>query len=154
MRKKGFHNVVGLELPPLTPFPPPPAAAAPAAVAPSRPRLDSASIGSIAGAISDAVSTLGVAAIGLADKEGLQGDVKAICGRRPVGWGSRGKEKLDQYLACVNQAGTRIKDQQAQVEMERIKAANKMSPLQITMLVGGGIMLTGLLVLAAVRIMR
>jgi hypothetical protein len=100
------------------------------------------------------IFNFGSKAVGLADKEGLQGDVKAACGTKPFLPGS----KLDAYKTCAanytkavlaNQAAQT--QAQAQLAAAQLAAANKMSTGVIVAIVGVSALVLGVTVFLIIK---
>ncbi len=110
----------------------------------------------IAGAI-QGVSNLGTAGINLANKQGLQGDVKAACGNKPI-FNIGGKK--DAYLKCAAQfTANQLNTQRRLAAAESATAAAALAQQQrggmstgaVIGLIGGGTLVVGTLLYFLIR---
>ncbi len=113
----------------------------------------------ISGAI-QAVGQIGTAGINLANKDGVQGDVKAACGAKPI---TNFGGKKDAYLACAaayskhlasqqnyqNQSAAQLAQLQLLTQAEANK--NKLSPIAITGIAVGSVAILGLLAFLIIK---
>lgn len=87
-------------------------------------------------------------------KTGMAGDVKAVCGNKPINLGPLNKGKRDAYETCAQSYASQVLAAQTAAANAATAAANAPKGLStgaMVGIIGGGLLLTGAVIWLAIR---